>query len=414
MAHKSDPFLIKLTKLNDSNYRYWKLQVTLSLQAKKLWPVVSGELLRPENAGEEQIAWDEKDLEARALLVPTLEQRQTYHIDNCQTSKEMFDKLKSIHSDSSTLNKQRTLASFLNFQLKEGQTLVQGYAEVEELVRSLADMGVNIDEATSVTKIVSALPDDLYKAWKKSWDSVPEDKQTMTMLLSRLKKEDLEQKMADSQSNEKSKPAVKAFQTNNNSQHKIAQLKKKTNCAKCGKIGHWARECRSKQRSNGNQSNGKPDSYKKPFAATAFMANSAHDGEFVWYCDSGASQHVCGVREWFHDYEPFLNGHSVYLTDKRAVAAHGIGNVRVLAFMNGQWQDAVLHDVLHIPGAANLFSESTLAKKGYTIIRDATKTRFLLDNMHPVREIHFQGTVSSCLCRVCCVWAEKFLKRTQV
>ena len=196
MAHKSDPFRMKLTKLNDSNYRYWKLQVTLSLQAKKLWPVVSGESVRPVEAGDEQIAWDEKDLEARALLVPTLEQSQTYHIYNCQTSKEMFDKLKSIHSDSSTLNKQRTLASFLNFQLKEDQTLVQAYAEVEELVKSLADMGVNIDESTSVTKIVSALPDDRHLAFKKSWDSVPEDKQTMTMLLSRLKKEDLETKIA--------------------------------------------------------------------------------------------------------------------------------------------------------------------------------------------------------------------------
>jgi gag-polypeptide of LTR copia-type/Domain of unknown function (DUF4219) len=179
MAYKSDPFRIKLTKLNDSNYRYWKLQVTLSLQAKKLWPVVCGESLRPRIAGDAQIAWDERDLEARALLVPTLEEKQMFHIYNCQTSKEIFEKLKSIHSDASTLNKQRTLASFLNFQLKKDQTLVEAYAEVENLVRSLADIGVNIDEPTSVTKIVSALPDDRYLAFKKSWDSVPAMPMTM-------------------------------------------------------------------------------------------------------------------------------------------------------------------------------------------------------------------------------------------
>ena len=207
MAHKSDPFRIRITKLNDNNYRYWKLQVTLSLKAAKLWPVVSGESMGPENAGDEQIAWDEKDLEAQAILVPSLEESQTFHIYNCKSAKEIFDKLHSIHSDASALNKQHTLAKFLNFQLKPDQTLAAAFTEVESLVRSLADMGVNIDESTSVTKIVSALPDDRHLAFKKSWDSVPEEKQTMAMLLSRLKKEEWDTVSCEKETEE---PAVES------------------------------------------------------------------------------------------------------------------------------------------------------------------------------------------------------------
>jgi hypothetical protein len=48
------------------------------------------------------------------------------------------------------------------------------YTEIEQLRRSLQEMGVIIDEATAVTKIVSALPDGKYHSFKKAWDSVPD------------------------------------------------------------------------------------------------------------------------------------------------------------------------------------------------------------------------------------------------
>lgn len=40
--------IIKIEKLDESNFFYWKRRVTLLLKTKKMWLVVNGELTRPE------------------------------------------------------------------------------------------------------------------------------------------------------------------------------------------------------------------------------------------------------------------------------------------------------------------------------------------------------------------------------
>jgi hypothetical protein len=174
--------------LADDNYQHWRLQISLVLKAAKVWPNVSGAIPRP-SSGTGADEWDATDVQAMAIIVTTLNQVNSNHVFACTTSKEMFDKLKSIHADSSVLNKQHTLSAFLNFKIDPEKTLVHQFTEVEHLRRSLQEMGVAIDEATAVTKIVSALPDDMYQSFKKAWDSVADTSQTMDYLLARLRKE---------------------------------------------------------------------------------------------------------------------------------------------------------------------------------------------------------------------------------
>ena len=59
-----------VSKLTDSNYEIWKLQVSLVLKAAKLWPYVCGDTVKPEGAA--AAAWSEKDVQAQAIMVPTL------------------------------------------------------------------------------------------------------------------------------------------------------------------------------------------------------------------------------------------------------------------------------------------------------------------------------------------------------
>src|SRR6185503_2824730 len=169
MAPKFDA--LRLLKLNDGNYPQWKMQITLSLKAAKYWKHVNGDTPRPTAEGAAQTTWDDTDIEAQALIASTLDEIQTHHVYNCETSKEMFDKLKDIHSDSSELNKQQTNLAFLKYQVKPDQTLVSAFHEVENLVRSMRDMGMVVDPVTVVTKMSEALPDSKYQAFKKAWDS---------------------------------------------------------------------------------------------------------------------------------------------------------------------------------------------------------------------------------------------------
>jgi hypothetical protein len=176
-----------VVKLDDENYEQWRLQITLILKAGKFWDVVSAT---------DTAVWDQTDIEAQALIVPTLTAAQTNHIYACKTSHEIFEKLKSIHSDASSLNKQHTLTSFFNFKVKPDQSLTAAFTEIERLARSLNEMGVTIDETRTVTKIVSALPEEL-NAFKKAWDSVPSASQTMSMLFPASRKKSWRRKSSE-------------------------------------------------------------------------------------------------------------------------------------------------------------------------------------------------------------------------
>ena len=233
-----------VVKLSDSNFEQWKLQISLILKAAKLWDIVNGDTPKPGPEPKEALEkWTENDIRAQAFIVPTLNAVNTNHIYNCESSRAMFLKLESIHSDRSALNKQHTLSSFLNYSYKPEKTLAEMFVEVEQLVRHLNEMGVTIDETTAVTKMVSSLPDDKHQAFKKAWDSVPEDRQTMENLLARLRKEDLELKHTAVE--EKSANQAKAFQAKTDKasnaesrKKKIEELKKRTKCNKCHKVGH--------------------------------------------------------------------------------------------------------------------------------------------------------------------------------
>src|SRR5882757_4313308 len=110
----------------------WKLQISLILQAAEVWDVVEGTSIQPPANADPQdiLAWLKKDVEARAIMVPTLSKTQTNHVFRCDNSKQMYDRLKDIHADSSTLNKQHTLAKFFNYQISAEQSIVTAYTEI--------------------------------------------------------------------------------------------------------------------------------------------------------------------------------------------------------------------------------------------------------------------------------------------
>jgi len=155
---------VKVVKLKDDNYDQWRLHISLVLRAAKVWDIVNGAIPRPAANAED---WYQKDVEAQSVIVSTLDQKQTNHIAQCESSKEIFDRLERIHSDHSSLNKQHTLAEFLNFKMKPNQSLTEVYGAVEQLTRNLNKMGVTIDATTCITKIVSTLPDNPHKAFNQ-------------------------------------------------------------------------------------------------------------------------------------------------------------------------------------------------------------------------------------------------------
>lgn len=398
MGKKID--ITHVVRLDDSNYERWKLQITTVLEAAEVLEVVNGTSPQPPAGDAVLPAWRKKDAEARAIIVPTLDKNQTNHVFKCTTAKAMFDKLKQVNSDSSVLNKQYTWASFHNYKVRKEQTAVSIYLDLEEIARNLNDMGENVADSQVIMKIVSSLPDNKFLGFRKAWQSVAAADQTMVNLLARLRMEDLENKQAQNESSAEVKGAAffhekTRYRTDYNRQ--LADHKKKSKCHNCGGKGHWKNECRKpvKQGNNPTKSSSSGNTMAKSTNATAFIAakkleeSSKLESSFMWYSDSGASQHVTGVKEWFKDFTKFTTPQSVALTNKQFVEATGSGCVQLEALVNGQWEICTLSNVLYIPQALNLFSESTMAQKGYKIIRDSEKTIFYDGNGIPGPEVYY-------------------------
>ena len=110
-------------------------------------------------------------------------------------------------------------------------------------MRNLSEIGVDIEESMAVTKLVSSLPDAKYLAFKKAWDSVSIDQQSMPMLFSRLKKEDLEANQHDLEVSS-SESLEKATRFKSPKWRKPMNLKKKRKgvCKNNGRPHHWPRD----------------------------------------------------------------------------------------------------------------------------------------------------------------------------
>jgi len=108
-----------IPKLNGKNYQNWKFAVTYALKAAELWEIVSGDKARPtDDKVAELKAWIQSDVEASALIVPLVEDKQVSHLVNCKTAGEMWNKLTEIHSDASKNNKHNSLTRFYGYQLE--------------------------------------------------------------------------------------------------------------------------------------------------------------------------------------------------------------------------------------------------------------------------------------------------------
>jgi hypothetical protein len=396
-----------LVKLGEDNYEVWKFQITSILEATEVWGVVCGTTPCPAAIDVAEVtAWMKEDRYAKSIIIPSLGQQQIGHVFKCTYSKEIWDKLAEANSDCSILNRNHTLKAFLNYRMKTGQSSISAYMELQNMARSLNELKPGaIDEATTITQIVSILPDKHYFAFKKAWDSVPEETQSMPMLLARLRKEDLELRQKEEQEEETTQAKSMAYAAFNNQQRRREyptrergysergeketkhnpEQKKRIKCFNCGKMGsHRAKDCWAPKNENGNLKprregqfdHANPQQFKqnKPKAFMGFVA--AQGSDHKWISDSGANQHICGQLQWFDDFVQFDNPLPVGMVNANRAEAIGKGTVRLQAFIANEWIECALHDVLYIPGGMNLFSEHRMTTKGYKIYRDDQVTRY--------------------------------------
>ncbi|GKA32910.1 zinc finger, CCHC-type containing protein [Tanacetum coccineum] len=175
--------------------------------------------------------------------------------------------------------------------------------------------------------------------------------------------------------NKQNKGKKRGFKENNGGSG--SNKKPKLECWKCGKTGHFKRDCRSGNKKNANvggSGKGSKDQsqdqrqnlvhvwnkFVKYYISLVSEAFYVQVDAIAWWIDSSATTHVCKDRCWFKTYEPVEHGSVLYMGDDHFAHVHGKGSV-VLEFSSEK--SITLFNVLYVPKLhKNLISGPVLNK----------------------------------------------------
>ncbi|GKA22723.1 gag-pol polyprotein [Tanacetum coccineum] len=127
--------------------------------------------------------------------------------------------------------------------------------------------------------------------------------------------------------------------------------KNKFKCFKCGKMGHFKKDCRGLNTSNpqGNIASTSEDGNTICCEATVANKNRKRFAD-VWLFDTGSTFHMTARRELFHQYKPISRGGSVYSCNDHELKIIGIESIMVKMH---DGMVCTIRDVRHVEGLKN-------------------------------------------------------------
>lgn len=386
---------LRITKLKGvENWGTWKFQVRIILTASDVYDIVAGQRPAPEAITQGEAAtvaararkireWMKEDSVAQRIIVTSVTEPVLLHIINCTSSKQMWDNLCAVYenkTDTSVHMLQRQWFSLVKDPTDDMATHV---SKIQDICHRLKALGEDITDNMMMTKILMTLP-SCYDHFATAWESTALDQRTLSNLTSRLIMEEARKNSQDNQVGALAAEGRGAVRGK-----KDAVKNKKNVCFKCGKNGHWKRNCKQSQgdsskQSQGNSSKqGQSDSSKQVGAliSTLFTSNNGEQNKDTWFLDSGATDHMSGDVQKFVNLQHFKSPVPVRVGNGNIINASGRGNVYVQAYDSEHWISKYLQDVLFVPDLKyNLFSMRAALDKGLRLEADNEECRFLKSN----------------------------------
>ena len=388
---------IEIEKFNGQNFELWKLKMEDLLVDKEQWAAVDPGT-KPTSVSTED--WEKLDRKARSTIRLCLSDSVLLNVSGEDSAKKLWEKLGNLYQSKSLVNKLFLRKKLYHLRMEDGDSVTDHLNVFNTLVSQLVSVDIKMEEEDKCITLLCSLPDswdNLVVAIGSSTKSALKFEDIVSSLLSEeMRRKSMESQNADVLSVRSGRPKERRRYTGGRSKSRGRSKSPgdplKTGCWKCGKPGHFKRNCRAKSVERGKGPEDTSSTEKKPSSeegGDVYLASTSTQPERdFWLIDSGASFHMTPHREWFSEYEKY-NG-NVFLGDDSPKKIMGRGRVKLLL---NDGRIRTLPGVLHIPGLArNLISVSKMADAGVKTVFEKDRCKMIREAMVLMRGVQY-GTL---------------------
>lgn len=353
--------VVRIEPLNAENYDTWKLQMRAILIKNDLWAYVDDTIKCPTSDAEAK-AWKTQDQKASADIMLAMSPSELGLIAECKTARQIWLRLESTYQSKGPARKATLLKRVALSRMRETDKVRDHLNEFFDAVAKLKEIGVSIGDELLAILILYSLPDsyETFRCALETRDELPNPEILRVKILeeseSRKSKEGKEQSDAlyVKKDQQKSKPV---------------KNKQNGGCFKCGKVGHFARNCRAKNNNKNPQTAQRvEEGKKKPNVCftSSESAFSCPDNITKWCLDSGCTSHMSSSKYLFKDMSSI--NQSLNLANNNSTKISAIGNVEIVINDQGGDTNLQLKDVLYVSDLrTNLLSVSKITDNGYEV-----------------------------------------------
>ena len=176
MATSSDFAVLKITKLNGSNYRNWAFNIRLYLESLGLYGHVDESAVSPGEGATDTVkqAFRTASKKAWTYICLAIEPEQQIHIRDTTTAKEAWDTLKNQFARESILQKIRLRQQYYTCKFHSGGNMLAHINNMRSLHDQLKEMGINVDDKELAMTLLGSLPEE-FKPLITALDAVGEN-----------------------------------------------------------------------------------------------------------------------------------------------------------------------------------------------------------------------------------------------
>lgn len=360
----------KPERLGDDNYQFWSFQMRMYLESKDLWETVVEDA--PKHPGEAPVKpdqkynqdlknfddWQKKSRKAMNAIAMNVDRSNANLIYTMKEGKEAWETLRERHMAATLGNKMRAKKKLSNLKFTNGQSMHAHFNALTEIFNQLSDMGDAVAEDEKIVVMLNSIEPE-YQAvstailgWATERLTVHEVRQHVI--------EEYEKKKASGETAE-------AYATK-------WKPKSELECFKCGKKGHFKRDCPEKKKFYGDLreklNSNKVAMNAEDYVECVFLSELKKKN---WIVDSGATCHMTWEKKCFANLLKYDG--KVKVANGEEIDIAGIGTVKLnVKTAKKEIKTLMLKDVLWVPRLGeSLLSVRKLVHEGNAIKFDKNK-----------------------------------------